>query len=187
MAKATAKLQTPGGLFPTTHYGNEKPALRGQLEIDTDITFEDPFCSLHPTTSVGYGDNATCSTCDSNTLNAIQFASASIPCSSLKHAHECKCWFGHECGETCEVYKKAAVDQKDEDGNSIGPNAMLILAAQARSDVMMSVCARLTHLESENTALRQSIAGLLDLLTEETREALGRAKVLARPAGPTPD
>lgn len=180
MTKARTKIEAP----QKTSSWEDDPPLQGSIEINTDVEFLEPFCSIHPDQFIYSGSS--CLSCDTKNEERMRSFLAdagkyTIPCEVLDHVHECACWAGHECNvDTCEVSKKAHKPQYDVDGNDIGPNPMLVVAAAARNGVERSLCERVDRLEEANAALRTIIAKLVLRLPESDREALGCTEALPR-------
>ena len=125
-----------------------------------DVQFGEPFCSLHPN---GYISNGHCDNCDTHfkeiALNRVRGVTNYIPCSALDHIHDCKCFLGHECHDTCE----SAVPKT--------AHALEQLAGAAPAPEMQSVYDRLQSLEQDNAALKNLVTKLLSHLPKELVEA----------------
>lgn len=190
---AEATVEIGGGLA----YGSGP---RGTFTIPTEMVFKDKFCSMHPGTEIkyikewdeSYGqekniENWSCTDCDKRLEKRFTelLEEGKIDCViNLNHGHECRCNLGHDCDvDDCTVQEQ--LDQEREKAKQAGEeiNEMMVLGAEAPSKVMMGVFKRLTDLETENKALKNSLAGLIELLSEETREALGCTEVLLRAEG----
>jgi len=168
--EAEVRLSIGPGLYGTS-YGT----LRGEVAADIKIAFKDEFCSLHPNRGLHRNNNERyCMECREveqvalfNYFKGIQNA---IPCTALRHEHECKCYLGHDCdNDPCDPQNRLRLAR--ELGQDV---EMMALAAEAPSKAMLGVYERLSDLEKDNQDLRNLVSLLISLLPEDTREALDR-------------
>lgn len=166
---------------------------RGTMAFETEVEFQNMFCSLHQSTNLYEGN---CVQCDQHTRDIANGAIdvAILDCTSLSHVHECRCWIGHDCDQdpcTVQAQLRANTHNADgtpilnDDGTPVEPNAMEVLAAEAPNRAMLGVTQRIACLEKENEALKTVVQKLVGLLSEDTREAIGCTEVLLGSRGGT--
>lgn len=176
---------------------------RAEFVVETDIKFEEGFCSLHPNALIAHEEiydnyapekkeeNWYCKQC--RKWDEVRFAAllkkAKIDCAdNVEHSHECRCWVGHDCDmDSCAIQDELKRRAVDEAGNPCEPNAMEVLGAEAPNRAMLGVTQRIAHLENENEALKTVVQKLVGLLSEDTREALGCTEILLGTCSPASD